>query len=192
MGPAPLPPHERAWRHPSELATATAVGLDTPVNGGRAVVLATGVAAVMMAAVMVVALTPPRATAPSAMSATTLPALTVQVRATATQGTDRATAAQDADAVRIDRSTLTRDSALSLVGSPGAVSAAPSDPSLLDVAERAPDGAETVYVISRSRTYSLDWSQIDRLVAPDGSVVVDADGQLLATFVAGQLIVLVR
>ncbi len=169
----------------------TAADVDTPVAGGRALVLATGVAVAMMAAVMVVALTPPRSNAPSAVSATTLPALTVQIRGTATQGTDRVVVAQEADAVRVDRSTLTRDSALSLVGSPDAVSAAPSDTRALDVAERVPDAAETVFVLDRSSTYAVDWWQIDRLVAPDDSVVVNAEGELLATFVAGQLIVLV-
>ncbi len=191
VGPAPLPPHERAWRHPSELAV-TAVGPDTPIGGGRALVLATGVAAAMMAAVMVVALTPPRSAAPSAVSATTLPALTVQVRGTAIQGTDRVAVAQEADAVRIDRSTLTRDSALSLVGSPDAVSTAPSNLDALDVATRTPNSADVVYVLDRSHTYALDWSQIDRLGAPDGSVVVNADGELLATFVDGELVLHVR
>ena len=54
-----------------------------------------------------------------------------------------------------------------------------------------PTAGERVYVLTRSHTYAVWWSQIDRLVAPDGAVVVSADGELLATFVDDEIRVLV-
>lgn len=146
----------------------------------------------MIAAVMVVALTPPKSNAPSAVSATTLPALTVQMRSSATQGTDRVTSTRDADAVRIDRSTLSRDNAMSLVGSPNAVSTGPSDPLALDIGDHVPAATDEVYVLTQSHTYAVQWFEIDRLDAPDGSAVINADGELLAIFVAGELNILVE
>jgi hypothetical protein len=157
------------------------------VGGGRALVLATGVVAVMLAAVMVVALTPPRSNAPTAVSATTLPALTVQLRSSAVQSAT----ARDNEPVRIDHNTMSRDNALTLIGAPNAVSAAPTDHDAFDVGQRVPDSDERVYVLTRSHTYALSWSQIDRLVAPDGSVVVTVDGELVATFADGELRILV-
>lgn len=190
MAPAPQPPHERAWRHPSELAPSP-VDVEESTGGARALVLATGVAAAMLAAVMVVALSPPRSNAPTAVSATTLPALTVQLRSSAIQSTDRSAIARDSEPVRIGNNTMSRDNALALVGSPNAVSASPADPADLDVGQHAPDGAERVYVLTQSHTYVVRWSQVARLVAPDGSAVVTADGELLATFVGDELHILV-
>jgi hypothetical protein len=40
--PAPLPPHERSWRHPSELGTANWSHLDPPLTIGRGLLIATG------------------------------------------------------------------------------------------------------------------------------------------------------
>ena len=145
----------------------------------------------MLAAVMVVALTPPRSNAPTAVSATTLPALTVQLRSSAIQSTDRSATARDSESVRIGSNTMTRDNALALIGSPHAVSAAPVDPGALDVGKRLPEGSERVYVLTQSHTYAVLWSQIDRLAAPEGSAVVPVDGELLATFVDGELRTLV-
>ncbi|MEZ5251091.1 MAG: hypothetical protein R2713_18285 [Ilumatobacteraceae bacterium] len=40
--PAPLPPHERAWRHPSELAHSEWVRSEPPVAVGRGLLVTTG------------------------------------------------------------------------------------------------------------------------------------------------------
>lgn len=189
VGPAPQPPHERAWRHPSELAPSN-VDIEETAGGGRALVLATGVAAAMLAVVMVVALTPPRSDAPVAVSATTLPAMTSQLRGSAVQSSDQNQTARDSEQVRIGSNTMSRDNALTLVGAPNAVSAASANPSA-DVGKRLPGDDERVYVLTRSHTYALWWSQVDRLVAPDGAIVVTADGELVAAFVDGELDVLV-
>lgn len=170
--------------------------LDDSTGGGRALVLATGVAAAMLAAVMLVALTPPRSSAPNAVSATTLPALTVQLRSTAISDVDRAETGRASDdttfGVRIERSTLSRDNALALVGAPNAVSATPTDPGGLAVGQHLPDGADRVYVLTRSHTYAVQWAQIDRVEAPDGSAVVTAAGELVASFEDGELHILVE
>lgn len=146
----------------------------------------------MMAAVIVIALTPPKSDAPTAVSATTLPALTVQLRSESVQTVDRETMVREPETVRINRNSMSRDHALALVGSPNAVSAAPSDPETLDVAEQLPDDAARMYVLTTSHAYKVHWSQIDRIIAPDGSVVITADGALVATFVDGELRVLVE
>ncbi len=190
VGPAPLPPHERAWRHPSELAAA-ALPVDEPTNNGRALVLATGVAAAMLAAVMFVAMTPPRSNAPTAVSATTLAPLTVQLRGAAVQDADQPPTARESEQVRLGSSTMSQDNALALIGSPNAVSAAPHDPDALDVGTRVPNPNERVFVLTRSHTYVVRWSQIHRLVAPEGAAVATVDGELLATFVDGELRILV-
>ncbi|MFK7918678.1 MAG: hypothetical protein AB8G14_11405 [Ilumatobacter sp.] len=192
MAPAPQPPHERAWRHPSELAP-TALDVVAPSEGGgRSFLLATGVAAVMLTAAMVVALTPPRSNAPTAVSATTMPAATVQLRSSAAQIDDADPTARDAEPVQLNRNTVTRNNALALVGSPNAISAAPTaDPESSDVAEQLPGDSDPVYLLTNSHTYAMDWAQLDRIIAPDGSVVVTPDGGLLALFVNGELLLLV-
>ncbi len=153
--------------------------------------MATGVAAAMLAAVMVVALTPPRSSAPTAVSATTLAPLTVQLRSAAVQDADQNPTAREGDQVRLGNSTMSQDNALALVGSPNAVSAAPHDPATLAVGTDLPNTNERVYVLTRSHTYVVRWSQINRVVAPEGAAVVNVDGELLATFVDGELRILV-
>lgn len=142
----------------------------------------------MLAVVMVVALTPPRSNAPVAVSATTLPAMTSQLRGSAVQSSDQNQTARDSEQVRIGSNTMSRDNALTLVGAPNAVSVASAN---ADVGKRLPGDDERVYVLTRSHTYALWWSQVDRLVAPDGAIVVTADGELVAAFVDGELDVLV-
>lgn len=154
--------------------------------------LASGVAAVMLTAVMVVALAPPRAGSPVAVSATTLPAATVQLRSSSAQVDDGDPSKRTTDIVQIDRNPVSRDNALALVGSPNAVSAAPTaDPGSSRVAEQRPSPNEQVFLLTQSHTYALAWSELDRVGAPDGAVVVTADGGLLATFVNGELRLLV-
>ncbi len=162
--------------------------LDVPSGGGRALVVATSMAAVMLAAVMVVALAPPKSNAPSAISATTLPALTVQMRSPSVQSGDAT--ARGPETVRIGRTMVSRDDALPLVGSPNAISAGPSNTDVLDIADHEPENGDRIYVLTPSHTFGIRWSQIERIEAPDGSVVVDANGALLATFVSGELRVL--
>ena len=146
----------------------------------------------MLAAVMVVSLTPPKSNAPIAVSATTLPALTSQLRGSATQDANQVATDRNDEQVRIGRIMMSRDNAPALVGSPNAVSAAPADPEALVVGQREPDDGERVYVLTTTHTYVVRWWQIDRVEAPDGSAVVNADGELLARFGDGEIDILVE
>lgn len=60
--PAPLPPHERAWRHPSEIGFATVTSIDTePINigrTGRSLIGFASVAGVVLSIALVLALQP--------------------------------------------------------------------------------------------------------------------------------------
>jgi len=72
---APLPPHERAWRHPSELAEANRVALSAEAPSGtlRAVALVGGAAGVIAVALLVLTLAPQRTDTPVAVSSTSSP-----------------------------------------------------------------------------------------------------------------------
>lgn len=60
--PAPLPPHERTWRHPSEIGFSTLATMNaTPINigrNGRTLIGAVSVAGVVLSVVVVLALRP--------------------------------------------------------------------------------------------------------------------------------------
>lgn len=201
MGPAPIPPHERSWRHPSELApTAADVDLGST---GRGWVVATGTAAALLAVVLVVAMSPPRSSAPTAVSATTIPAATVRLqpadgaatgaRVTAPQRAVVAVPAPTAPGpVRMDR-TVAAGEALPLAGAPAAVAtAAAQRVDEMSVAGAVPDGDDRVVVLTVSHVYDVAWRNLERVAAPDGSLVTNRRGELLATFVDGELRVLVE
>lgn len=71
---APIPPHERAWRHPSELAASTIRELPPAGPLGRGLAVATGVAAVVLA-VGLVRLLAPGGTSVASIGATSVPLL---------------------------------------------------------------------------------------------------------------------
>ncbi len=75
MDRAPLPPHERAWRHPSELAAANreALSTDEPSGTSRAIALVGGAAGVLAIALLVMTLAPRRNDTPVAVSSTSNP-----------------------------------------------------------------------------------------------------------------------
>jgi len=188
VGPAPIPPHERQWRHPSELAP-TAADIDTPTNG-RALILATGTTALLLVAVLVVAFSPPRSSAPSAVSATTLPAATIELQRSA--GEAERSASSDQDMLRPQRNTILSATGLALVGAPNAVSAAPvGNADDFAIAGDIPAATERVIVLTSSHAYDVQWGDIDDIAAPNGSIVMTRDGSLLAMFVSGELRLLV-
>jgi hypothetical protein len=71
----PLPPHERTWRHPSELAAEERAILraQTAPASARLLALATGAVGLAVVGVLVMTVTPRRFDAPIAISATTTP-----------------------------------------------------------------------------------------------------------------------
>jgi hypothetical protein len=72
----PVPPHERSWRHPSELAAAEQAALRAePVPPAlRWFAITTGSVGLVAIAVLVLTVSPSRSSSPVAMSATTAPA----------------------------------------------------------------------------------------------------------------------
>lgn len=189
MEPAPLPPHERHWRHPSELAP-TAADVDD-VSNSRALVIATGTTALLLAAVLIVALSPSRSAAPIAVSATTLPPATIQLQSA--PATIAATLSRDEDQMVLTIHNMTRPGlGVALAGAPNAVSAAPvGDADDFALAGGLPEARDRVIVLTTSHAYHLFWSDLEAVSAPDGSIVMTHDGRLVATFVRGDLRLLV-
>lgn len=75
---APLPPHERTWRHPSELAAEQRSELQAEVAAPstRAFAFATGSAGLLAIALLMLVMTPNRTGPPLVVSATTSPMAT--------------------------------------------------------------------------------------------------------------------
>lgn len=186
MGSAPLPPHERSWRHPSELAP-TSVNLDERPRPGRSIVFATGVLAVALVAAIIISIdpTPPP---PDAVSATTI----AVIAATAQEREPSPAPEPEPAPVLLRQRGVTPDRSVTLTGAPAAVSAKHvADPADLDLAPHSPDDHHTVVLLTRTHTFLVDWGDLTRIDAPDGAVVVTSDGHLLATFVSGELRILV-
>jgi hypothetical protein len=78
VGSPPLPPHERAWRHPSELAAAERLEIHhTPAQRStRGFAIATGSIGLVALGVLMILVTPPAQDSPVAVSATTSPSAT--------------------------------------------------------------------------------------------------------------------
>lgn len=184
MDSAPLPPHERTWRHPSEFAASAQV-----VEAGRlprGLLLAGGALAVVMVATMVVALTPRQDLASTtAISATTVPAS--QLRDAAN------TAVVAAHSIRSSRlsgftaipnaiadipTAITRSSA-------GAAGAAGGDSAQAVL----PDLDDQVTVLTEQFAYAVAWRDVTRIDATTDAVVIDQAGYLVARIVDGRFIV---
>lgn len=73
----PLPPHERTWRHPSELAAHdhAVARAETTSAATRLFALTSGTLGLIAVGLLVLAITPERSAAPVAISATTTPAV---------------------------------------------------------------------------------------------------------------------
>ena len=176
--PAPLPPHERTWRHPSELGPTKA-----DVERGSSnhlATLAVGTVAVIAVAGLVIAMTPRTSSSPLALSATTTP-----ISATATARV--ATAAASGVARIPIGALLTSFSAF-----PHAITSGPQ--LTLDgtgVAARLPAGHDIVMVRTEAVTYELPWGEVPFLGMPDGSVIFDPAGARLAHVAGGELVTLV-
>jgi hypothetical protein len=65
---APLPPHERPWRHPSELGPP---GHEPTSTSGRVIIATAATLSLLLVGLLVVSMTPDRAGTPQTVSATT-------------------------------------------------------------------------------------------------------------------------
>jgi len=187
--PGPLPPHERSWRHPSELGP-TRLDVDDTSRRTQASLLALGggTLAVLAVAAMVVAMTPRAASGPVALSSTTTP---ITARAVVEPPE---TASVDSIAPSTVGAPLAAQTALStsFVAFPHAITPGPQlDVDGTQVAHAAPAGDDTVFVRTEAVTYQLTWDLAQHMDVPDGSVVFDADGDLVARVNEGDLLSLV-
>lgn len=137
----------------------------------------------MAVAVMVVAMTPRSSSGPMAISATTAPMLLASTGAAVLP-----------DVATIGAVVRPRAAALltSFAAYPHAITAGPQlDLDGSEIATREPGVDESVYVRTDAVTYRLHWGQVPLLAMPDGSVVFDRDGDLVAYVNNGDLIDLV-
>ena len=82
--------------------------------------------------------------------------------------------------------------ATSFVAFPHAITPGPQlDVDGTQVADAAPDGDDTVYMRTEAVTYQLTWDLAQLMVVPDGSVIFDAEGELVARVSEGALLSLV-
>ncbi|MET0663098.1 MAG: hypothetical protein ABWZ42_08200 [Ilumatobacteraceae bacterium] len=181
MEPGPLPPHERSWRHPSELGPRSADPAHPHQRGpGLTLVVTTGTLVVVMIAVLVVATTPRSSNQPSSMTATTMPAFVVT--------TPVAIVRAEPEARRPPEPTL---QLASLVAIPNEIAAAPqiagTEP---EAADDPPTAKQRVMVQTDDVTYHCTWAQVQVATAPfpDGAIVVDLDGALVAHVDDGELV----
>ena len=188
--PGPLPPHERSWRHPSELGP-TRFDVDDTSRRSQVSLLALGggTMAVLAVAAMVVAMTPRSASGPVALSSTTTP---ITVRAVVEPPSDATPVSSGAPSMA--RMPIAAQTALStsFVAFPHAITPGPQfDVDGTQVAEAAPGDDDTVFVRTEAVTYQLSWDLAQQMDAPDGSVIFDADGELVARVSDGDLLSLV-
>lgn len=184
---APLPPHERTWRHPSELGP-TRLDIDTGGHG-KIAILASGTVAVMMVAALVVAVTP-RSTNPLAVSATTAPSSGRTIQAAAGAGEAEPGGEIDvAFAVSAVRSTRIA----SFTAIPNAIVAVPAEMTSVGRSREAapatlPDLADKVLVLTDEFAYEVPWSDV-ALMSFARADVLAHDGSIVARFVDGHLVV---
>lgn len=189
----PLPPHERSWRHPSELGP-TRFDVEVADTGSHLAALAAGTMAVLAVAVMVVAMTPRTAAGPVALSATTTPARAAATPASIAPSAMISTVSSSGSPLSIAVQIWRRpDASLkSFAAFPHAVTSAPQlDLDGTEIADERPDDDEMVFVRTDAVTYRMRWDDAQTIEARDGSVVFDADGDLVAYVDGGDLISLV-
>ncbi len=154
--------------------------------------LAGGTLAVLAVAALVVAMTPRTSSGPVALSATTTPITARAViepppSAPSTPGADPSLSAGTSSSIQRPPVLLT-----SFVASPHAVTPGPQlDVDGTDVAAAAPTDDDIVFVRTEAVTYSLRWDVAMEMSMPEGSVVFDADGDLVARVSNGDLLSLV-
>ncbi len=175
MEHGPIPPHERTWRHPSELAPTRAdVDLEPTgrAGGSIAIAVASGSLAIAAVAMLLVVVTPSRSGSPLTLSATTSPPVVQSVRAVRPAGP---IAAQPTMGLATFTAT-------------GAVLAAPLDP-YDRVARRAPEPDETVFVMVGEATYRTVWGHVPWLTASGDAVVVNTVGHVVAHLRSGSVFI---
>lgn len=177
--PAPLPPHERTWRHPSELGP-TKHDVDVGSRSNLAVLIV-GACAVLAVASLVVVATPRPTSNPLAITATTSPFVrAITAAPTAISAGARRAPAPAQPTVGLLLSSFT--------AYPHAIASSEvADLDGTDVADELPDDSAMVLVRTDKVTYRVKWAQVPMLATPDGTVVFDLDGDVVARVSGGVL-----
>lgn len=140
-----------------------------------------GTLAVLAVAAMVVVMTPRASSGPVALSATTTP---ITVRATVQPPATATVSAQ----VRTPVAALLT----SFVAFPHAVTSEPElDLDGTAVADELPADGDLVLLRTEAVTYRLRWDEVQFVNAPDGSVVFDTAGDVVARVAGGEFVMLV-
>ncbi len=203
MGSPPLPPHERTWRHPSEVAAAERLAIKhtTAQRSTRGFAIATGSIGLVALGALMILVTPPAQDSPVAVSATTSPST---VRAAPVRTVTPAAAR----AVPHELATPIGDGRLALITAPGLavrrgdrldvqltngpiVTAVVNDTvqgvvvvsiaqsaSGREIAATPPDPDEIVTVLA-DPPVTIAFSALTTLDAREGTPVLDDDGDLI-------------
>ncbi len=209
MEHGPVPPHERSWRHPSEVAadeTAELRAVEVP-RSTRAFALATGSLGLVALGVFVLVMTPSRDGTPIAVSATTTAVVSdtddgsaaptvAAVRRPVADVTTAALATPigDGDYAVVVRTTLDRSSAGRVdVVLPsgrtvsGAIVDENADTALVHLSINEPGHRiaerrphdHDVVTVLATPPVEVAFADVDQLDVADGTAVVDADGDLV-------------
>jgi hypothetical protein len=186
--PGPLPPHERTWRHPSELGPTSAdvVHSSSSSPHGKLLAIASGALAVAVITAIVVTATPRPSSQPTALSATTLPPF-VTSPPTALRGSKAPS--RIASAVKLAEPNPVLASFTPI---PNEIASSPlgahDEP---EIADELPETDDAVTVQTDDVTYHCQWDEIRWLDMPDGTIIVDTRGDLVAEVTDGELVALV-
>jgi hypothetical protein len=142
---------------------------------------ASGALALMLIVAIVVTATPSASNAPTALSATTNPVV--------------AFAATSLDRSESTRHTIAPAQALVMISMsaiPNEIASAPQlSIELPAVAARLPKASETVMIQTADVTYRCTWGDVELLEMPDGTMVADDRGALVAHVDEGEVVALV-
>jgi hypothetical protein len=208
VGSPPLPPHERTWRHPSELAAAEwhEIRHAEPQRSTRAFAIATGTMGLVAVAMLMFTVTPRRQDSPVAISATTSPtagferavgerAVSAGVRPAAVRVVTGALATPIGDggrAVMTMSAAAARGTELDVQLTNGPVVTAVVDATgagivIVSISSRSvghpiadtqPDPDEIVTVLA-DPPVTIAFSAVTTVDAEEGTPVLDGDGELI-------------
>lgn len=154
---------------------------------------ASGALAIMMIVAIVVSATPSTSEAPMALSATTTPI--IAFTATGLDDIDEATTNDEPFAHRsTTRNTVSVAQTLLLVSMTAIPNDIASAPAFTDtspaVAEELPESLDPVMIQTDDVTYHCTWGVVELLEMPDGTMILDDQGELVAHVDEGEFIAL--
>lgn len=208
MEPGPLPPHERTWRHPSELAAEerALVQAERTPRGAKVMAFASGTAGLLAVGLFLVSVAPGPADAPIAIATTSTPSAATpravvgatvsrdDVRAFRGDPSALATPIGDGTFAVVTRASLSAaDSTVVEVRLPsgrrslGSIVTASESAVVVALAEtesghpiaRERPGAGDVVTVMAVPPVEVAFADVDELSVDEGTPVLDGDGHLV-------------